>query len=172
MPSYPDLTHPTSGLLKSLNHSFTVGAGANPLDLDSDEILDIIEVISCLLGEIVVGLRVSGRLVPSGHLVVDNLSAVEDVEICRVCSQLLAGLGILVRNGDLDRLEGVENIKLGEVQCSVVVAVLNRTTTKSSQPQRRFLPVEVPHSRPTSWSFVPTSPRSSVLKLPIPFRVV
>lgn len=31
--SHPDPTHPTSGLSKSLNHSFTVGAGANPLDL-------------------------------------------------------------------------------------------------------------------------------------------
>jgi hypothetical protein len=88
-----------------------------------------LDVISSLLGEIVVGLGVSRGLVPPGHLVVDDFGAIEDLLIRRVRGKLLytfsllfcsktsigsnlAGLWVSVANSHLDCLKGIKNIEL------------------------------------------------------------
>jgi hypothetical protein len=76
--------------------------------LDSDKLLDVLLVVSATvryaspdkyahlnviagrLGEIVVGPRVGGRLLPAWHLVVNHLSSVQDVKIRRVRVQFLS----------------------------------------------------------------------------------
>lgn len=76
--------------------------------LDSDKFLDVLLVVSATvrhaspcgyahlnviagrLGEIVVGLRVSGRRLPAWHLVVNHLSSAQDVKIRRVRVQFLS----------------------------------------------------------------------------------
>lgn len=51
--------------------------------LDSNKLLNILDIIPRLLGKIIVSLCVSGRFVPAGHLMVHNLCAFEEAEICR-----------------------------------------------------------------------------------------
>ena len=121
------------------NHVLTLRAGTDVADRDTDELLDELDVGASLLGEIIlyavsvfdtykegnsetyVALAVSDGLVPAGELLVDNLKAIEDAEIGREVLDLLTSLGVLVGNGNLDGLEGVEDIELGEVKGSVVV---------------------------------------------------
>ncbi|KAI6763110.1 hypothetical protein HG530_009090 [Fusarium avenaceum] len=71
------------------------------------------------LSEIVEGPGVGSWLLPSGHFVIYNLGSGEQVKIRRVVAQLLSV--DLVGNGDLDRVEIVQDIELGEVQSRVVV---------------------------------------------------
>jgi hypothetical protein len=78
-----------------------------------------LNIIPGLLREVVEGPGVSGWLLPSRHFVIYNLGSGEQVEIRRVVAQLLSV--DLVGNGDLDRVEIVQDIELGEVQSRVVV---------------------------------------------------
>lgn len=92
----------------ALDHGLTVGTCANVLDLDSNKVLDVLpkvrnhpqlpkacagtylDVIASLLGQIVIGLRVGSRRLPSWHLVVNHLGLFQDLKIRRVRVQFLS----------------------------------------------------------------------------------
>ena len=63
-----------------------------------------------MLVEVVEDPCVSRWLLPSWHFMIDNFGSVQDVEIRRVVAQFLSV--DLVGDGDLDRVEVVQNIQL------------------------------------------------------------
>lgn len=60
----------------ALDHGLAVGAGANPLDLDSNKFLNVLNVVSSLPREVVEGLCMSRWLLPSWHFMIDDLGSV------------------------------------------------------------------------------------------------
>ena len=78
----------------------------------------------------------------------------------------------LVGDADLDRLEGVEDVELGQRHLGQELRrTAWRSMTASNQPQRRLRPVLVPNSWPRSTSSSPTSFSCSVGNGPAPTRV-
>lgn len=66
---------------RSGDHVITRRSNTNPLNLDTDELLDELNVRPRLAGQVVVALRASGRLLPAGHGLVVNLDLSQDVGV-------------------------------------------------------------------------------------------
>lgn len=105
---------------RSYDHVITRRSNANPLDLDANELLNVLDVLPCLAGQVVVALRAGGGLLPSGQGLVVDLDLGQHIGIRGEAVELLA----VVRVGscDLELVEVVEDIELGEVERGVVVA--------------------------------------------------
>lgn len=67
-----------------LDHGLVVRISANPRDFDAHKPLDVIYVLSRILGKLVVGRGIIGGPVPTRHVVVDGLGAIKDVDVRRV----------------------------------------------------------------------------------------
>lgn len=66
---------------RSDDHVITRRSNTNPLYLDTHELLDVLDVLPRLTGQVVVALRTSGRLLPPLHSVVVNLNLSQDVRV-------------------------------------------------------------------------------------------
>jgi hypothetical protein len=105
---------------RSDDHVITRRSNANPLDGNANELLDELNVLPCLTGQVVVALRASGRLLPPRQSLVVNLYLGQHIGVRGETLELLA----LVRvcGSDLELLKVIENIEFGEVEGGVVVA--------------------------------------------------
>lgn len=81
-------------------------ANSNPLDLDTDKLLDILDITARLAGQIVVTLRTSCGLLPARQCVVSHLDLRQQFGVRWETFQLLAVDGVCSRN-----LELVEVVK-------------------------------------------------------------
>ena len=86
-----------------------------------DKLLDKLNVRTRLLGQVIVRLGGRGGLVPALELLVHDLAPLQQTKVGGEELDLLTGGWVLVCHGDLDLLEAVEHIELGEVERSVVV---------------------------------------------------
>lgn len=102
-------------LVAPVNHRLAIRTRADPLDLDADILLDELNVLARGLRQVVVRLGVGGGLLPAGQLFVDDLDSLEQLETGWERLELLARLRVLVADGDLDVLESIENVELGQV---------------------------------------------------------
>lgn len=105
---------------RSNDHVITRRSNTNPLNLDTDELLDVLNVLPCLTGQVVVALGTSGRLLPPLHGVVFDLNLSQNINVRRETVKLLTL--VRVGGGNLQLVEVVEDVKLGEVERGVVVA--------------------------------------------------
>lgn len=95
--------------------------GTDPSNLDANKLLDELNVGTSLLRKVIVRLRSGSWLVPAIKLLVNDLTALQQSQISREKVHLLTGVGVLVRDRNLDLLKTVKYIELREVEGCVVV---------------------------------------------------
>jgi hypothetical protein len=105
---------------RSDDHVITRRSNANPLDGNANELLDELNVLPSLAGQVVVALRAGGRLLPPRHGLVVNLYLGQHIGVRGETIELLALVRVCSCN--LELLEVVEDVELGEVEGGVVVA--------------------------------------------------
>jgi len=103
----------------SHNHVLLAGTSADVLDVHAGELLDVLDVLARVLGEILPLLEAHGVGLPAGQGVVLDGHVVQHGEVGGEAGDLLAV--VLVRGGDLDLVEVVQNVELGEVDGVVPV---------------------------------------------------
>lgn len=92
----------------------------NPLNLDTHELLNILNVLPGLARKVIVALRAGSRLLPAGQGHVIDLNLGQHVGVGREALEQLTIEG--VGYGDLELVKVVEDVKLGQVDGGVVVA--------------------------------------------------
>lgn len=118
-------------------HLVTTRAHTNPGNWGLEELLDPVEVSLGLRRELLEGPSIRNALLPAGEGLVDRLDVVESVNRAghETVRKNLAGALALVRNTDLDLLELVKAVELGNVDGCVAVnhaRVLHQSSIKPS----------------------------------------
>ena len=107
-------------------------ANPNPFNLDTNEVLDILNVFPRLVGQVVIALRASCRLLPSREGFIVDLDLCQHLRVGREAVKLLAVDGVRCR--DLELVEVVEDIKFGQVDGSVVIAGVRVLNNNKIEP--------------------------------------
>jgi hypothetical protein len=127
-------THTPSCFPSSRPHNHVVARrpNANPLDLDADKLLNVLNVRARLVRQVVERLGARRRLLPAGERLVDDLDLCENVE---VRGEALEALPVVrVADGDLELVKVVEHVQLGQVDGRVVVARVRVLDDDEIQP--------------------------------------
>lgn len=97
----------------------SAGANTNPLDRGVQELLNEGNVLLGVLGQIGVLGDLGGVRLPAGESLVDTLDLFQHVQVLGERLQQLAL--VLVANGNLELLQLVQNVQLGDVQTGIAV---------------------------------------------------
>jgi hypothetical protein len=103
----------------SEDHGLSGGTSTDPLDANTSELLDELDVFSGVLGQSFVGVDVRAVGLPARQGLVDGLDLGESVDGAGERGDLLAV--DLVTDGNLDLVKVVEDVQLGQVEGGVVV---------------------------------------------------
>lgn len=101
-----------------LEHGISGGANANPLDVNTHELLNPPDVVLGVHGEVFELAHPGNVLLPSWQRLVDDLDLAEHGQISGHALQDLAVVAVV--DSDLDLLEGVEDIELGQVDAGKI----------------------------------------------------
>lgn len=122
---------------RSDDHVITRRSNTNPLDLHSDELLDELDVLPRLAGQVVVALCAGGRLLPPRQSLVVDLYLSQHIRVGRETLELLSL--VRVSGGNFELVEVVENIQFSEVEGGVVVASVRVLKNNEVEPSATAL---------------------------------
>lgn len=120
------------------NHVISRGPHTNPLHVDVDKLLNVLDVLFCVLRQSVPRLHACGRRLPARQRLIVYRDLAENVRVSGEILQCLPVVGIAC--GDLELVEVIQDVQLGEVDGRVVVARVAVLDDHEIQPTAAALP--------------------------------